>query len=233
MLAERAGDQAGDQTGPGQHGQDLDWSAASPGPDALRARIEAAFAGIDGGGKRSLDALHRMLDGPMDQDSDAAAASDQDGARHWSDYSADELEACAAVLPLLSVGDWRFHLPAFLLAALDQLSQPVWETGLPGAVLFNLTYAADDRVWSRKLLDRFQSLDAAQTAAVRAFLEFVADNPNQEPLRGLDADKALRRYWHLQERAQPESPLPSGEAWAKPLVISAQAGPIRPERIGA
>ncbi|MDP3294607.1 MAG: hypothetical protein Q8M37_07690 [Nevskia sp.] len=231
MLVELAGDQVAEQTEPGRLGQDLDQRAMSPGEHALRARIKAAFADVAAGGGRSIDALHRSLD--ADGETATASADDHDTARHWSDYSSDQLEACAAVLPLLSVGDWRFHLPAFLLAALDQLSQPVWETGLPGAVLFNLTYAADDRVWSRKLLDRFQSLDAAQTAAVRAFLEFVADNPNQEPLRGLDADKALRRYWHLQERAQPESPLPSGEAWAKTLVISAQGEPIRPERIGA
>ncbi|WP_295686872.1 DUF6714 family protein [uncultured Nevskia sp.] len=175
-------------------------SVPTPAAEALRARIKAAFADVAAAGEPSLDALQRA----QDADAEVTSSVNDPGApRHWSAYAADELEGHAGLLPVLSVANWRFHLPAFLLAALEKLSQPVWETGLPGAVLFNLTYAADDRVWSRKLLDRFQSLDAPQTAAVCAFLEFVSENPHQEPLRGLDAEKALRRYWRLQERVQP------------------------------
>ena len=174
-------------------------SLPTPAGEALRARIKAAFADVAAAGEPSLDALQRALEA----DAEVSSVNDPGTPRHWSAYSTDELDGYAGLLPMLSVANWRFHLPAFLLAALEKLSLPVWETGLPGAVLFNLTYAADDRVWSRKLLDRFQSLDAPQTAAVCAFLEFVSDNPHQEPLRGLDAEKALRRYWRLQERAQP------------------------------
>ncbi|WP_293392331.1 DUF6714 family protein [Nevskia sp.] len=175
-------------------------STPATAAEALRARIKAAFADVAAAGEPSLDALQRAAEADVEATS---GANDPGTSRHWSDYATDELDGYAGLLPMLSVASWRFHLPAFLLASLEKLSQPVWETGLPGAVLFNLTYAADDRVWSRKLLDRFQSLDAPQTAAVCAFLEFVSDNPHQEPLRGLDAEKALRRYWRLQERAQP------------------------------
>lgn len=172
----------------------------TPAAEALRTRIKAAFADVSAAAEPSLDAAQRALEADVET---VATVNDPGAPRHWSSYRTDELDGYVALLPTLSVASWCFHLPAFLLAALEKLSQPVWETGLPGAVLFNLTYAADDRVWSRKLLDRFQSLDAPQTAAVCAFLEFVSDNPHQEPLRGLDAEKALRRYWRLQERAQP------------------------------
>ena len=174
-------------------------SMPTPAAEALRTRIKAAFADVAAAGEPSLDAVHRALEA----DAELSSVNDPGIPRHWSAYGTDELDGYVGLLPMLSVANWRFHLPAFLLAALERLSLPVWETGLPGAVLFNLTYAADDRFWSRKLLDRFQSLDAPQTAAVCAFLEFVSDNPHQEPLRGLDAEKALRRYWRLQERAQP------------------------------
>lgn len=165
----------------------------------LRARIKSAFSGSEAGAVRSLGALHRALDADAES---AAGGSDFDPPRHWSDYRAEELETFVAVLPSLTVGSWRYYLPAFLYAALERLSLPVWETALPGAVLFNLTYAADDQAWSEKLLERFRSLDEPQAAAVRAFLEFACSNPHQEPLRGRDADKALRLYWRLPERSR-------------------------------
>lgn len=199
QLGERLDNSLGDPIKRDASHRAVKRSAPAHGADALRTRIKAAFADVTADGEASLETLHRALAA----DAEAASANDAGPARHWSDYGSDELDDFKALLPLLSVASWRFHLPAFLLAALEKLSQPVWETGLPGAVLFNLIYAADDLVWSRKLLDRFHSLDAPQTAAVCAFLEFVSDNPHQEPLRGLDADKALRRYWRLQERAQP------------------------------
>ena len=205
-----------------------DSGAAAPAGtvEALRAWINAAFAAVATGGG-SLKALHRMLESP-DADDQPPGPGDRDTARHWSDYDAEELEAHAALLPLLSVASWRFHLPAFLHAALDKLSQPVWETGLPGAVLFTLTYAADDPVWSRKLLDRFHSLDARQTAVVCAFLEFVSDHPKQEPLRGLDADKALRRYWRLQTQASLGA-RPADQQRSPPR--SRAVSPSRPARV--
>jgi len=223
QLGEQFDDALGDPIELSQ--QAIKRSVLTPAAEALRTRIKAAFADVSAAGEPSLEALQRALEADAEATSNV---NDPDTARHWSAYGTDELDIYAALLPMLSVANWRFHLPAFLLASLEKLSQPVWETGLPGAVLFNLTYAADDRVWSRRLLDRFHSLDAPQTAAVCAFLEFVSDNPHQEPLRGLDAEKALRRYWRLQERAQPIITVGAATAGRAPI----DAAPARGRTAG-
>ena len=172
----------------------------------LHSLIDAAFAAVETMGEPGPQAVLSERERDDVQADTGEETGRQIAERHWSDYSVNELENCTAALALLDVNSWRFHLPAFMYAALDRLSRPVWESGLPGAVLFDLTLSADDPARSRKLLARFRSLDAKQRGAVRAFLEFVSANPHQEPVRAQDAEKALRSFWAAPELARPSEP---------------------------
>jgi hypothetical protein len=150
----------------------------------LVGQIHRAFDHVVLGGGLSLHQAH--LEGAYSDERVFLAARERDTESHWSDVI-DKLEEWdTSTLSFFDPEGWRFYLPAFMCKALkdDWRKTGTWES-----VAWNLR--ADEDSVGRYMLERYETLDRAQSKAVSAFLAFF----DKYSGRG-DARRAIQSYWH-------------------------------------
>ena len=104
---------------------------------------------------------------------------EQDEKRDWTAISAADLDRYSNSLSFFDVEGMRFHLPAYLVADLE-------ENLRVADILFHLVHL--------DACQRFEKLSAAQRAAVREFLLLRLSDPGPEFVHPL-IETALREYW--------------------------------------
>jgi hypothetical protein len=151
--------------------------------DVVRQQVRAAFA----------DAIHpgddRIAYDPDDWESAELAQAFR--GKHWSELSHEELQYHSP--SFLSSEGFRYYLPAYLLAALDD-----YGNRMP-MIVYGLTPHDESSPEERELrdwqLERFEGLTTAQKRAVRAFLEYARDEASHYFSQGESPRIALERYW--------------------------------------
>jgi hypothetical protein len=109
----------------------------------------------------------------------------QDEKLDWTRLRVTELNECSSSLSFFDAEGMRFHLPAFLIAELnDRLDRTPF--------IFHLTNLSD---YSKSQLSM---LSAAQREAVREFLLFRHADPEHE-YDWPEIQKALATYWKSEE----------------------------------
>jgi hypothetical protein len=88
--------------------------------------------------------------------------------RHWRDVPRETLYAKRQELPLLTSEGFRFYLPAFLLAALDDEE-----------IRFFLLCHFDVAANGGTLKQGLSKFSDGERAALRAFFEYMAEAPDQ------------------------------------------------------
>ncbi|MBI3832616.1 MAG: hypothetical protein HY291_24045 [Planctomycetes bacterium] len=104
----------------------------------------------------------------------------RDEKMNWMAISADDLNRCQSSLSFFDAEGMRFHLPAFLLA---ELEEKLWN-----GVTFHLTYL-DDYGKSK-----FTALSDAQRSTIREFLLLFKDHPDFTFDRP-QIERALAEFW--------------------------------------
>jgi hypothetical protein len=145
--------------------------------EQLKLAIRGAFAGVTLGTGIGLQEAQCIDDGKNDKT--RAACREQDEKENWGALPAEHLDRCNSSLFYFDAEGMRFHLPAYLVAALD------------GAFGFDLPYTLATAVPDD---DRFTLLDTAQRETVREFLRFFRDEPDHAADRVL-IQQALAAYW--------------------------------------
>ena len=98
----------------------------------------------------------------------------------WSRISIDELNACYSSLSFFDAEGMRFHLPAFLIAALSG--------GYLQDLSFQLAYLNDYSI------GQYALLSPAQRKAVRAYLQFILEDESYA-FSHPHIVRALNEYW--------------------------------------
>ena len=109
-----------------------------------------------------------------------AAYRAKDEKEDWRRISAEALNQCYSSLSFFDAEGMRFHLPAYLIAYLQD--------SFKGEIMFTLTHLSDYST------NQFSSLSDVQRAAVRAFLAFHLGDPNFK-IHHADIERALNEYW--------------------------------------
>ena len=143
----------------------------------LIRRIFTAFRGVtleDGVGLKQAEGMDNY--GSPEQ---LAKLRHQDETENWERLSTDTLNECSSALSFFDAGGMRYHLPAYLIAAL--IGELEIELMIPLTDLHDFG------------LDRFSLLNTQQRAVVRDFLErcLVDSDEFFRPSLSL----ALSRYW--------------------------------------
>ena len=141
-------------------------------------RIRAAFAGVslgDGIGLRQAQAID-------DYESEAVClrARETDENEDWSRISINDLNACQSSLSFFDAEGMRFHLPAYLIADLEGKYSHDLD--------FYLTNLDDYAV------SRFSLLSSIQRTAIREYLQYIADDEDNEFNRQAIL-RAVKEYW--------------------------------------
>lgn len=109
--------------------------------------------------------------------------------RHWRDIPSSEIPWEGSFLYHLSPGAFRFYLPAFMRAVIEDY--PRLDT-LPIDLVSVLTPGTDRSASWVRTLDLFS---ASQTRAVQRFLEYIRDRHRDEQMLPFFAEMALEKYW--------------------------------------
>ena len=144
--------------------------------DHLITRIRAAFHGVTLGDGVGL-AEGQAIDDYEDADTRAAVRAG-DEKDDWSKFGPQLLRQCQSSLSFFDAPGMRFHLPAFLIAALrEDIDDPV----------FTLTYPPS--------LERggiFDLMSPEQRSVIRDYLLFMTGDPDEDDA---DLHAALHGYW--------------------------------------
>jgi hypothetical protein len=141
--------------------------------------VRAAFAGVtlgEGVGLRQGQGLDDYADAHT-----LALDRAQDEKRDWLAIPTADLDHCSSSLSFFDAEGMRFHLPAYLVADLEDKLQAA-------DILFHLVYLANGAE------ERFDKLSVAQRFAVREFLLLRLSDPEREFVHPL-IETALREYW--------------------------------------
>ena len=113
--------------------------------------------------------------------------------RHWSELTSQEL--WLQDLPMLEVEALQYYLPAYLMAALDDLHQ-----SLTPFVLYHLCpepEKPDQDRFEAYRRQRFSIFTSAQRASIRAFLEYMRDHTGDNlDTGGKMMIQAMEMYWN-------------------------------------
>ena len=154
--------------------------------EALRRQIEAAFANAPYPGDDHI--------GFDADDWESAELARAFKGRHWQELSPAELQYHSS--SFLSLEGFRYYLPAYLLAALEDHGNLMPHT------VYGLTLPQGSSPEEQRLrawqLERFEGLSSTQKRAVRAFLEYARDEASHYFSQGQEPRLALERYWDRQ-----------------------------------
>ncbi|MEA3207623.1 MAG: hypothetical protein QOE70_680 [Chthoniobacter sp.] len=149
-----------------------------PKAQELCRAIEDAFRGVTlgrGVGLQEAQGLDDYADAAT-----CAAYRAKDEKDDWRRIPAEALGQCNSSLSFFDAEGMRFHLPAYLIADVHG------DYGF--GMAFCLTYLSDHGI------NRFALLSDAQRHVIRAFLLFIADDPDYQFDRP-DIHRALEEYW--------------------------------------
>ena len=154
-------------------------------PSELNSLVSQAFVGVELGDGIGLYEA-QAIDNYAIAD-DVARARDQDIVSDWQELDDSELLANQSSLHFFDAAGMRFHLPAFMLAALNR---DYYET-----LIFVLTYI-DSNVDGNVAytMDQFSLIDSGQRRAVRSFLTFMKGT-SEYACDQKEIDAALLGYW--------------------------------------
>jgi hypothetical protein len=118
------------------------------------------------------------------------------GMKMWTELAADELMRHRAALPMLAGAAFRYYLPAYLLASLDE-TQPSFRQDLREATLLALSpYRCErgpNQIDESLFQERTSALDQLQRGVIRRYIRFVRQRvarPSDFP--ALDPDGVWR-----------------------------------------
>jgi hypothetical protein len=135
--------------------------------------------------------------------------------RHWRDVPPELLNKQGSWLQVFSPAGRRFYLPAFMLLTLNQLL----EKGSFHWVLFALD-PPEQMGWFER---EYGAYTPAQKKAIRLFLEYVRDEPEDLRSDRPVAQDALARYWASEDDAPPKVAEPARKAHAQQAIQEAFA----------
>ncbi len=158
----------------------------------VRRQIEAAF---DAAEKPSDDELlHPECRDDVDIlsfYSDAACNAAFAGAPHWREVPDATVVYEYAALTAFSPKAFRFYIPAYLLYTLEHYDEPEY---VAEATVRALDPGTEGEMLHAFMASHYALLDAAQTAAIVAFLELMGEDPDL----GEVAEAALVNWWYGQ-----------------------------------
>jgi hypothetical protein len=148
----------------------------------LKQQIETAFADV------SYPGDEHLVDYP--EDWEHVELLEAFKGRPWKELTYEVLAYHS--FNFLSAAGFHYYLPAYLFMALDDFRDK-----LPFIVdgLRRLKPDERDRQWC---VDRFSGLNLSQRRAVRAFLEYVRDEPTYEWFdshRAAEINQAIKDFW--------------------------------------
>jgi len=111
----------------------------------------------------------------------------------WQDISDLEIEHCDCQLAHMEAQHFRYYLPAYMVYSMEHADRPIWESAVPGSVLFGLTPSKPSTSYN---LMQYSLLESRQRAAIVEFLRYMASHAGD--YWRLEAEAALA-FW--QERA--------------------------------
>ena len=85
----------------------------------------------------------------------------------WQDISDLEIEHCDCQLAHMDAEDFRYYLPAYMMYSMERADRPIWQSAVPGSVLFGLTPSKLSPSYSRM---QYSLLKWRQRAAIVEFL---------------------------------------------------------------
>ena len=156
--------------------------------DELCRKIETAFEGVtleDGIGLWEAQGIDDRED-----EETCARYRARDEKNDWKKVPTDDLSGCNSSPSFLDAKGFRFYLPAFMCAELRD------EHGYG----FEFTLVQIDQHGRQK----FSLLSPLQRAAVRAYLEFLLDDP-EYGFQRQQIERALADCWTEESCATPES----------------------------
>jgi hypothetical protein len=131
--------------------------------ERLKEQIRAAFAGVKLGDGVGLHEAQGLDDYASEEKCAEYRASDEKG--NWQALGAKQLNECYSSLSFFDSEGMRFHLPAYLIADLEGTYQH--------GMAFALTQSSGRD-------EQFALLNESQSAAVRAYLQFIEHEPEYE-----------------------------------------------------
>lgn len=147
--------------------------------EKLKIQIREAFAGVTLGAGVGLYEAQGLDDYASEEK--CAQYREKDEKIDWQVFSAEDLNQCYSSLSFFDAEGMRFHLPAYLIADLND------EYGFGMATTLT-QYGI--------LSDQFSLLNTEQRAAVRAYLQFIENEPEYEFDRE-HIQRALTGYWSI------------------------------------
>ena len=141
-------------------------------------RIRSAFSGVTLGSGVGLRQA-QGIDG-YEEETAVAAYRQSDEKENWSRIPPDALNECHSSLSFFDAEGMRFHLPAYLLADLN------------GSYKHGVAYCLTDL--GELSTKQFAMLSPMQRAAVREFLEYIAEE-DEYAFQRPNILRALSEYW--------------------------------------
>ena len=152
--------------------------------EALQAAIRDAFAGVTlSAGIGLFEAAG--LDARAN-DETLAAYRAMDERLDWRALAPANLKGCSSSLSFFDAEGMRFHIPAYLIADLGDLD---------GSDDFGLVYTL---TCGTLLHEQFAGLNAEQRDVIRAYLQFIGEEPDPDRISDRDRKRiqsALADYW--------------------------------------
>lgn len=156
-----------------------------PAIEQLRAIITSAFAEAPHPGDAAL------VTGDVSYDPEYRAVAHAFSGKHWCELSRDFIREHRDALPLLGPSAFRFFLPAYLLACLED--EPDLDTA-PSNVVSSLSPPEPgDAASERAFFERAAAFTVAEARAIAAYLQLARDRESDG-----SAENAARRaldYW--------------------------------------
>jgi len=153
--------------------------------DRVLNLVRNAFRGVvlgDGVGLRQGQGLDDYAD-----EHTLAAYRALDEKENWSAISVSDLDRCYSSLSFFDADGMRFHLPAYLIADLEERLQTA-------EILFHLIHFAHGAE------SRFETLSPIQRECVRQFLLFRLSDHHRDFAHSL-IEAALRDYWTVERNS--------------------------------
>jgi len=151
--------------------------------------IEHAFSDVrNEGGMRIYDA---QLADDYGEESERSLACKNFHYERWQEIPNYIIENHSSILSFFDPSGFRFHLPAYMRYTVMFYDRS--DSASVDHAIFSL-YLYEESPLRERTLERFKSFSKAQSAAIVAFLEFMA-GVDRNDICAKEAQQALDHYW--------------------------------------